>query len=160
MWHPQDGRDRRSWGVSGVNPAHRLDKETSGVMLLAVSRERFRFFSNQFESRQAKKQYDAILHGRLEKQAENDSWTTWRWPLSEAAGEHHHPEGAGNLKDSRTRYRVLDHSAHYTMVEIELLTGGTHPIRRHAKLSGHPVVGDARYGSQQGHQHLEARFCL
>ncbi len=135
----------------GVNPVHRLDKETSGVMLLAVNREVFRFFSNQFESRQVKKQYVAILHGRLEKTEENDPcgtwWGTWEWPLSETAGGRDHPEGAGNRKDSQTRYQVLGHSVHYTMVAIALLTGRTHQIRRHAKLSGHPVVGDARYGS-------------
>jgi RluA family pseudouridine synthase len=142
----------------GVNPVHRLDKETSGVMLLAVSRESFRFFSNQFELRQVKKQYIAILHGRLEKMEENDSWGTWEWPLSETAGGRKNPEGPGNRKDSRTRYRVLDHSAHYTMVAIELLTGRTHQIRRHAKLSGHPVVGDARYGSVRAINTLKRNF--
>ena len=144
----------------GVNPVHRLDKETSGVMLLAVNRERFRFFSNQFESRQVKKQYTAILHGRLEKPEEADPWGTWGWPLSETAGGRHQPEGAGNRKDCQTRYRVLDHSAHYTMVEIELLTGRTHQIRRHAKLAGHPVVGDARYGSTRAINYLRRNFAF
>jgi len=139
----------------GINPVHRLDKETSGVMLLAVNREMFRFFSNQFESRQVKKQYIAILHGRLEKPEENDPCGTWGWPLSESAGGRDHPEGPGNRKDSRTRFRVLDHSAHYTKVAIELLTGRTHQIRRHAKLSGHPVVGDARYGSMRAIKYLK-----
>jgi RluA family pseudouridine synthase len=142
----------------GVNPVHRLDKETSGVILLAVNREKFRFFSNQFESRQAIKQYVAMLHGRLEKPEENDPWGTWGWSLSETAGGRDNPEGAGIRKDSRTRYRVLDHSAHYTMVEIELLTGRTHQIRRHAKLSGHPVVGDARYGSKRAINTLRRNF--
>jgi RluA family pseudouridine synthase len=142
----------------GVHPVHRLDKETSGVMLLAVNRESFRFFSNQFEFRQVKKQYIAILHGRLEKPGENDPWGIWEWPLSETAGGRQNPEGPENRKDSRTRYRILDHSAHYTMVEIELLTGRTHQIRRHAKLSGHPVVGDARYGSMRAINYLKRNF--
>lgn len=144
----------------GINPVHRLDKETSGVILLAASREGFRFFSNQFESRQVKKQYVAILHGRLEKPEDNDSWGTWGWPLSETAGGRHHPEGPGNRKDSQTRYRVLEHSSHYTMVEIELQTGRTHQIRRHAKLSGHPVVGDARYGSTRAINYLTRNFAF
>jgi RluA family pseudouridine synthase len=144
----------------GVNPVHRLDKETSGILLLAANRERFRFFSNQFESHQVKKQYIAILHGRLENPEGNDSWGTWHWPLSETAGGRQHPEGTGNLKDSRTRFRVLEHSAHYTMVEIALLTGRTHQIRRHAKLSGHPVVGDARYGSTRAINHLRRNFAF
>jgi RluA family pseudouridine synthase len=130
----------------GVNPVHRLDKETSGVVLLALTREAFRFFSAQFESRHVKKQYIAILHGFLEKPEGSGSWATWSWALAKSAGGRHNPEGAGQRQDSRTLYRVLEHSPHYTMVEIELLSGRTHQIRRHAKLSGHPVVGDARYG--------------
>ncbi len=144
----------------GVHPVHRLDKETSGVMLLSVNRESFRFFSNQFESRQVKKQYVAILHGQLEKQEENDPWGIWEWPLSESAGGRQNPEGAGALKDCLTRYRVLDHSTHYTMVAIELLTGRTHQIRRHAKLSGHPVVGDTRYGSIRAVNYLKRNFAF
>ena len=81
-------------------------------------------------------------------------------PLSETAGGRQNPEGPGNRKDSQTRYRVLDHSAHYTMVAIELLTGRTHQIRRHAKLSGHPVVGDARYGSMRAINYLKRNFAF
>ena len=131
----------------GVNPVHRLDKETSGVVLLALTREAFRFFSTQFEAHQVKKRYIAILHGFLEKPEGDGSWVTWSWPLAKNAGGRDNPGGAGLRQDAGTMYRVLDHSAHYTMVEIELLSGRTHQIRRHAKLSGHPVVGDARYGS-------------
>ncbi len=138
----------------GVHPVHRIDKETSGVILLAVNREMFRFFSNQFESRQVKKRYAAILHGMLETPQGDDSWGTWRWALGKTAGGRHNPAGSGDLRESLTRYRVLDHSAHYTMIEIELLSGRTHQIRRHAKLAGHPVVGDARYGSTRAINYL------
>ena len=144
----------------GVNPVHRLDKETSGVLLLAVTREMFRFFSRQFESHHVKKRYVAILHGRLENPDGNDPWGTWRWALAKTAGGRHNPEGAGHLQDSQTRYRVIDHSAHYTMVEIELLSGRTHQIRRHAKLSGHPVVGDARYGSKRAVNYLKRNYAF
>jgi len=145
----------------GVNPVHRLDKKTSGIILLAGNREIFRFFSNQFETHQVKKQYVAILHGRLEKPEDNIlHWGIWGWPLAETAGGRDYPEGSGNRKDCQTRYRVLDHSAHYTMVEIELLTGRTHQIRRHAKLSGHPVVGDSRYGSTRAINYLMRNFAF
>lgn len=138
----------------GVNPVHRLDRETSGLILLALDREAFRFFSKQFESRQVKKQYIAILHGRLENPGQDNSWGTWDWPLADGAGGRNNPEGSGPRRESLTRYRVLAHSAHYTMAEIELLSGRTHQIRRHAKLSGHPVVGDARYGSTRAIDYL------
>lgn len=144
----------------GVNPVHRLDKEASGVIFLASSREMFRFFSNQFQSRQVIKRYVAILHGLLENPEGNDLWERWRWPLANSAGGRINPEGPGRRQHSETRYRVLDHSAHYTMVEIELLSGRTHQIRRHAKLSGHSVVGDARYGSTRAANYLKRNFAF
>ena len=144
----------------GVNPVHRLDKEASGVIILAASREMFRFFSNQFQSRQVIKRYAAILHGLLENPERNDLWGRWRWPLSDTAGGRINPEGSGRRQSSETLYRVLDHSAHYTMVEIELISGRTHQIRRHAKLSGHPVIGDTRYGSNRAANYLKRNFAF
>lgn len=144
----------------GVHPVHRLDKETSGVLLLAVNRESFRFFSKQFESRQVNKEYVAILHGCLEKPEATGPWGTWEWPLSETAGGRQNPQGPGLRKDCRTCYRVLEYSIHYTMAAIALSTGRTHQIRRHAKLSGHPVVGDARYGSMRAITTLRRRFAF
>jgi len=144
----------------GVHPVHRLDKETSGIMLLAATLEAFRFFSKQFESRQVKKRYVAILHGRLETPQGNGPWGTWRWALAKTAGGRLSPEGAGQRQAAETRYRLLDRSAHYSMVEIELLTGRKHQIRRHAKLAGHPVAGDARYGSKRAANYLKRNFAF
>lgn len=144
----------------GVHPVHRLDKETSGVILLAFTREMFRFFSTQFECRQVRKRYVAILHGLLENPEGSGPWRTWSWALAKTAGGRHNPQGAGHRQDSQTRFRVLDHSAHYTMVEIELLSGRTHQIRRHAKLSGHPVVGDARYGSTRAINYIRLNYAF
>ena len=139
----------------GVNPVHRLDKETSGVMLLAVNREMFRFFAGQFESRAVTKQYTAILHGNLENQDGNGLWGTWHWPLSRSAGGRKNPAGSARRLPCETRYRVLGHSRHYSLVRLSIDTGRTHQIRRHAKLSGHPVVGDQRYGSTRALNYLK-----
>ena len=144
----------------GVNPVHRLDKETSGIILLAATPEMFRFFSKQFESRQVKKRYVAILHGPLENPRGDDPWGTWCWALAKTAGGRLRPEGAGPRQAASTRYRILDRSAHYTMVEIELLSGRKHQIRRHAKLSGHPVVGDVRYGSKRAVGYLKNNYAF
>jgi 23S rRNA-/tRNA-specific pseudouridylate synthase len=138
----------------GIHPVHRLDKETSGVILLAANREMFRFFSRQFESRQVRKKYIAILHGRLEAPSEND-WGSWQWPLAKTAEGRKNPQGSVLRQPCETRFRVLSHSAHYTMTEIEILTGRIHQIRRHAKLAGHSVVGDARYGSTRAAKFLQ-----
>ncbi len=141
-------RERTSPEVDfGVNPVHRLDRETSGLIVLGLTREAFRFLSKQFELGHAKKMYIAILHGRLENSGPGAPWGIWDWPLGRSAGGRKNPAGPGPLIDSRTRYRVIGRTVHYTMAEIEPLSGRTHQIRRHAKLSGHHVVGDARYGS-------------
>ena len=142
----------------GVNPVHRLDRETSGILLLAATPERFRFLSKQFQSRQVIKRYIAILHGALKHPQGNDSWQTWRWALSKTAGGRFRPEGTGRLQSAVTRYRILDGSKHYTLVEIDLLSGRKHQIRRHARLSGHPVAGDVRYGSKRAAAFLKSRY--
>ncbi|MEW6673115.1 MAG: RNA pseudouridine synthase [Thermodesulfobacteriota bacterium] len=144
----------------GIHPVHRLDRETSGIMLLAATPEAFRLFSKQFQSRQVQKRYIAVLHGRLDDLPGNDFWGTWRWALAKAAGGRRHPEGAGQRQTGETRFRIIDRSARYTMVEIELLTGRKHQIRRHAKLAGHPVVGDARYGSKRAANFLSRNFAF
>jgi len=144
----------------GVNPVHRLDKEASGVILLAVDPKTFRFLSEQFESRQVKKRYVAVLHGRLETPEGDDSWRTWRWPLTKVAGGRRHPQGSGRRFPSETRYRILQRSTRYSMVEMEPLTGRKHQIRRHAKISGHAVVGDARYGSMRSVNYLRRNFAF
>lgn len=143
-----------------VNPVHRLDKETSGIILLATTSKMFRFFSLQFESRQVKKRYVAILHGTLENPQGDDLWGTWHWALAKTVAGRLRPKGAGRRQPARTLYRILDRSAHYTMVEIDLLSGRKHQIRRHAKLSGHSVVGDARYGSKRAADYLKKNFAF
>jgi RluA family pseudouridine synthase len=144
----------------GVHPVHRLDKETSGVMLVAADKEAFRLLSLQFESGRVTKQYFAILHGLLESPKGPEPWGNWRMPLGKEAGGRHNPHGGGKRQPSQTRYRVVAHSTHYTMVELELLTGRKHQIRRHAKLAGHPVAGDARYGSTRAVNFLKKTFAF
>ena len=148
----------------GIHPVHRLDKDTSGVLLLAADQKTFRFFSKQFESRKVQKRYIAILHGpisayKTDTPSETDHlWEIWQCPLAKNAGGRKNPAGNGQKQTSQTRYRIMEQSAHYTLVEIELLTGRKHQIRRHAKLSGHPVVGDARYGSTRAVNFLKTNF--
>jgi 23S rRNA-/tRNA-specific pseudouridylate synthase len=102
----------------------------------------------------------AVLHGRLENPDGDDSWGTWRWPLAKTAGGRRHPQGSGRRLPSETRFWILHHSARYTLVEMEPLTGRKHQIRRHAKMSGHPVVGDARYGSTRSANYLRRNFAF
>lgn len=139
----------------GIHPVHRLDKETSGILLLATDRETFRFLSHQFDARSVKKQYIAILHGIAADPQTEDGWGVWQWPLAKDSGGRKNTSGPGQKISCETRYRVMDRSDHYSLAEIALLTGRKHQIRRHAKLAGHPVVGDDRYGSRRAIQFLK-----
>lgn len=127
-----------------LQPVHRLDKETSGLLLLATEPEALARLSDLFARGKVKKLYLALVHGHFEKKE-----GAWSFPLSKEAGGRNHPAGRGKKVPAQTRYRVLDQSPHYALLEVELLTGRKHQIRRHAKLAGHPVTGDPRYGSQR-----------
>ena len=139
----------------GIHPVHRLDKDTSGVVLLAVEPESFHSLSQQFESRKVEKKYMAIVHGELEKIYDEEGWGSWKWPLAKTAGGRRNPQGTGERKPSTTRFQVKAYSAHYSLVEIKLMTGRKHQIRRHAKLAGHPIIGDLRYGSARAVKYLK-----
>ncbi len=138
----------------GVQPVHRLDRETSGVILLACRAGTFSHFARQFEDRTVRKRYVALLHGELPEPDGEGAWGRWTWPLSKEAGGRFHPEGPGKASPCESRFRVLRRSARYTLIECDLMTGRKHQIRRHARLAGHAVVGDRRYGTPRSFQFL------
>jgi len=141
-------------GPFGLHPVHRLDKETSGVLLLAWYKEVFRHFSEAFAAGQVSKRYLALVHGTeggLEKRGQ------WRWPLSPTAAGRKNIQGAGRRVPSKTIYRIIHRGRRYSLLECELLTGRTHQIRRHAALSRHPILGDRRYGSPRACRFLAER---
>ena len=142
----------------GVHPVHRLDRETSGIILLACRPETFSYFSKQFEHHEARKRYVALLHGELPEPDGKHGWGIWTWPLSREAGGRFHPKGRGEVALCETRFRVLHRSTHYTLIECDLLTGRKHQIRRHARLAGHAVVGDARYGTPRSLKFLREKM--
>jgi len=146
--------ERTAFAGDGVHAPHRLDRDTSGLVLLCGTPEVLRFFGQAFQERRIGKRYLAIVHGRLETQEGVDGEGVWSFHLAPAGGGRANPAGKGKRVASRTAYQVLQYSAHYTLVACTLLTGRTHQIRRHAKLAGHPVVGDRRYGSPRSLRYL------
>jgi 23S rRNA-/tRNA-specific pseudouridylate synthase len=138
-----------------ISPVHRLDRETSGVMLLGVNPETVRWFSLQFEERRISKKYMAVVHGCFKES--NGSEQVWDRPLSPEAGGRENPAGKGKKVPCVTRIQVLDQSPHYALIACSLLTGRKHQIRRHAKLAGHPVLGDRRYGSKRAVEFIRTR---
>ena len=142
----------------GLNAVNRLDRQTSGVVILATRPDVFGHIADQFKKRSVQKRYIAILHGILRAGRDRSKWFDWSWPLSGRAGGRRHPKGKGRLRKSMTRVRIEDHSSRYTLVQCEPVTGRKHQIRRHARLAGHAVVGDRRYGTLRSEEYLRKTF--
>ncbi len=125
---------------------HRLDKDTSGVLLIARTPGSAAFFSKRFSGRSAKKVYWALIVGVPEVfEGQIDA------PLSKqpgTGGEKMHVDEE-NGQAARTRYRVIERAGNRACwVELQPLTGRTHQLRVHMAAIGHPIVGDGKYGGQ------------
>jgi 23S rRNA pseudouridine955/2504/2580 synthase len=124
---------------------HRLDKDTSGALLVARTPRAAAWFARSFSNRSAKKTYWAIVVGVPDiAQGEIDL------PLAKqpgSGGEKMHVHDSGLA--SKTRYRVIDRAGNRAAwVELQPLTGRTHQLRVHMAAIGHPIVGDGKYGGK------------
>ena len=144
---------------SGI--VHRLDKETSGLLLVAKTPEAFVNLQRQFKERKVKKQYLALVHGELKPQEGAIEVPIARSPFNR--------EKFGVFlggRPARTKYKVL--SIKYkvlgkkeeplTLLEVSPETGRTHQIRVHLKYIGHPVVGDEKYAGRKTAR-ADRRWC-
>lgn len=125
---------------------HRLDKDTSGVLLIARTPGSAAAYSKRFSGRTARKVYWALVAGVPEvAQGTIDA------PLTKqpgTGGEKMHVDEE-NGQPAKTRYRVVDRAGHKAAwVELEPLTGRTHQLRVHMAAIGHPIIGDGKYGGQ------------
>jgi 23S rRNA pseudouridine1911/1915/1917 synthase len=124
---------------------HRLDKHTSGVMVCAKSDTAHWRLARQFELRKTEKRYLALVHGRVEPEADLiDLPLGKHQTVKEKYAVRHDETG----KPSQTVYRVRELYQHYSLVEIELRTGRTHQIRVHMAHLGWPLVGDDLYSGK------------
>lgn len=138
--------------AGGPDPArpgivHRLDRDTSGLMIVARTEEAHRRLSEMIRRREVERTYLALVEGRpRSRQGTIDA------PLGR---DHRAPErravGGRGARDARTHFRVLEPLAADTLVEVRLETGRTHQIRAHFVAIGHPVCGDPRYGHAPRH---------
>jgi len=139
---PAGGEDPRRPGI-----VHRLDKGTSGLMVVARGDEAHRRLARQIKSRQVRRSYLALIEGRPRSRA-----GTIDAPLGR---DYRAPErravGGRAPRQARTHFKVLEPLAADTLVEVSLETGRTHQVRAHFAAIGHPVAGDPRYGHAGRH---------
>lgn len=137
--------------LSGINGelrpgiVHRLDKNTSGLIVIAKSDRAHRGLSAQLENKTCRRDYVALLFGNVK----NDSGVIDA-PIGRCKSDRKKMDVVLGGKRAITEYRIKARYQKYTLVEFSLKTGRTHQIRVHAKYIGHPVVGDnVYYGSKQ-----------
>jgi len=137
-------------GINGVvrpGIVHRLDKDTSGVMIAAKSDRAHISLAKQIKEHTASRRYLTIVHGNIKEEQ-----GVIKGPIGR------HPSDRKkmavtfvNSKEATTKFRIVERFGAYTFVECKLLTGRTHQIRVHMAYIGHPVVGDPKYGPERGH---------
>jgi 23S rRNA pseudouridine1911/1915/1917 synthase len=139
---------------------HRLDKETSGPLIVAKNNQAFKFLKEQFQKRKIEKRYLALVSGSLKEKKgviEKPIGRSKKTPLRQAVAKGILTE---KTKEARTEYKVIRNSKDYTLVEAVPKTGRMHQIRVHFASIGHPLAGDKKYAfkRQRPPEGLERHF--
>ncbi|MBN2559684.1 MAG: RluA family pseudouridine synthase [Phycisphaerae bacterium] len=130
--------DARDWGL-----LHRLDKDTSGLVLVALRNRAYDHLRRLFEDRQVRKVYWAIVYGQP-----RPAQGVIQKPIAEIAGSRKKAVIRRDGKQAITAYRVLQHANEVSLIEAGLKTGRLHQIRVHMAAMGHPLLGESMYAGK------------
>jgi 23S rRNA pseudouridine1911/1915/1917 synthase len=123
---------------------HRLDRDTSGLLVIALSADGFSQLSEMIRNREITRIYTALVHGQPESSAGVVDAPIGRDPFIRTR-----QAVIDNGRPARTHYRVTGEFGEFSLLEVRLETGRMHQIRVHMEAIGHPVVGDQTYGKRQ-----------
>lgn len=137
---------RQSNPRAGIYTVHRLDRETSGLLVFAKSRELQHYMREYWHELVTERTYVALAEGIMPKV--EDTITTWLTEDRKTTMVYSSSVDNGGKK-SVTHYRVVKNNDRYSLLELNLETGRTNQIRVHLASIGHPIVGDRKYGSGQ-----------
>jgi len=134
-----------------VLTVHRLDMDTSGLMVFARTKEAHKTLSRAFEKRAVKKSYEALVAGHPSQQSGTINAAIARFSLNRPL-RHLDPQG----REAITHWRVLENAQKNSRVALNPETGRSHQLRLHMASLGHPILGDVFYGDPDSHE----RLCL
>lgn len=146
-WHLRDNPDYDP-NDPGVGLVHRIDKDTSGLLVVAKTPDAKTKLGVQFFNKTTRRRYNALVWGNLENEEGRIEGNIARNPKDRMQMAVFPPD-SGIGKHAVTHYRVLERFGFVTLVECILETGRTHQIRVHMKHIGHPLFNDERYGGDQ-----------
>ncbi|KQU60439.1 RluA family pseudouridine synthase [Rossellomorea marisflavi] len=134
-------------GINGVmrpGIVHRIDKDTSGLLMVAKNDQAHEHLVNQLVEKTVTRKYTAIVHGNIPHE-----YGTIDAPIGRDPKDRQRMTVVDNGKKAVTHFRVRDRYEDFTLVECELETGRTHQIRVHMKYIGYPLAGDPKYGPRK-----------
>lgn len=123
---------------------HRLDRDVSGVMVIAKTQDAFQYLKDLFTNRSLYKEYLALVYGRMSK---DEGEINFKIARSKARGRMVARSGEQDGKEAKTEYEVLSRYKTATYLKVVIHTGRTHQIRAHMKAIDHPIVGDKLYAN-------------
>ncbi len=135
-------------GLPRVGLAHRIDKDTTGLIVIAKSEHAMQDLSAQFKAHTVHRRYIALVWGDLEEDEGTINVPVARNVRFRKIMDTF-PDGDHGSKEAITHYKVLERFNYTTLVELRLETGRTHQIRVHMKYLGHPLFGDTTYGGDR-----------
>lgn len=136
---------------------HRIDKDVSGLMVVARTQKMFEYLKTQFEQRQVYKEYLALVHGAPERRE-----GIIDFPIMRSQAKRHKmaalPKGSLDGKIARTRFQLVKKYDKHSLLKVVIETGRTHQIRVHMNAINHPVVGDTVYAQKKYEYNLDRIF--
>jgi len=128
---------------------HRLDKDTSGVFLMAKNRETAQLFTSLFRLRKVHKTYLAICNGEIEK---------FKGTLNNDLIKYENNKKI--VEKAETTYKIIDKNTHCSLLKMKPITGRKHQLRKHLYMLGHSIIGDNKYNSQSNNKSLNKNLML
>lgn len=144
-------------GTERPGLVHRLDKDTSGLIMIAKNDNAMRILQRKMEKRTINKRYLAVVFGKPSDEHGYIESFLGRDPIDRKRVTTVDPV---NPKLAKTKFHLLEYSNGMSLLEVELLTGRTHQIRVHLSSIGLPIVGDVMYGREKGNKEVKEKYGL